>query len=145
VSNLIRFPDWTSRFEVFLRETREVPFKYGRSDCALWVGDAILSLTGTDIAAAYRGRYSSRAGALDAALEIDGAQSIEAVAGGRAAAHNMPEVPVLRANRGDMILLRRPRDFSLGILGMDGHSILIAAAAGWGVAKDPNPVRAWTI
>lgn len=142
---LTRFPDWTSRLESFLRESADRKFKYGQMDCGLFVADAILSMTGTDIAEPYRNRYSSRAEALSLASEIADAKSIEAIATERSAAHGMTEVPFLRANRGDMILLRRPRDFSLGILGLDGRGVLIAAAIGWGVAKSPVPVRAWRV
>lgn len=142
---MVRYPDWTSRLESLLRASVGRKFKYGDWDCSLFVADAILEMTGSDMAAPYRGRYSSRTEALLVAKEIAGAGSIEAIAETQAATHEMLRVPFIRASRGDMVLLRRPRDYSLGILGMDGKSILIAAAVGWGVAKDPYPVRAWRV
>lgn len=102
-------------------------------------------MTGTDIAAPYRGRYNSRRSAMSAASEIAGAPSIEAVAGKQARAHEMPEIDVLKAGRGDMVLIRRARDFSLGIVSMSGQQIWIAARIGHGPIPIDRAYRAWRV
>jgi hypothetical protein len=56
-------PDWRERLERFVLEHSERPFVWGISDCVLFVADAILAMTGVDVAASYRERYSSEAGA----------------------------------------------------------------------------------
>jgi len=108
-------------------------------------------MTGIDIAAEFRGVYRSRAAAMGAIARYCGAAGherrspvariVEAVA----ATHQMGEVPALRAARGDMVLVRRPRDFSLGIVAMNGLRILIAAEVGFGPIAMDRAVRAWRV
>lgn len=43
----------------FVAETRDVPFAWGRNDCALWCASAVAQGTGYDPAADLRGRYST--------------------------------------------------------------------------------------
>jgi hypothetical protein len=56
-------PDWRERLERFVLERSERPFVWGVSDCVLFVADAVLAMTGVDVAASYRERYSSAEGA----------------------------------------------------------------------------------
>jgi hypothetical protein len=46
----------------FLLASFELPFVYGRRDCALWACDFIQSQRGVDPGAAFRGRYKTRLG-----------------------------------------------------------------------------------
>jgi hypothetical protein len=142
---MTRYHNWTSRLENFLEANRQTPFKYGEWDCSTLVSGAIFATTGVDIAQPYRGRYQSRHSAIQAASDIAGAPSILRMAEKQAEAHGMPEIEVLRAGRGDMVLLKRPRDFSLGIVAMNGMQILIAAKVGWGPVPMDRACRAWRV
>jgi len=142
---MTRHGKWQTMLENYLQDVRDTPFKYGFFDCCTFVADAISVMTGVDIARDYRGKYDSRQTAMDLAQQIDGGPSIYDVAVGRAQAFGLPEIPLTRASRGDMILLRRPRDYSLGILSLDGVRVLIAAKVGWGPAKTVDPVKAWRV
>jgi hypothetical protein len=143
---MTRLPDWPSRLERFLLEEKDRRFRYGAFDCALFCAGCIEAMTGVDIALPYRKRgYASRYEALDLAQDLAGERSIEAIAGRQAQHHGMPEVPVLKAQRGDMLLMKRPRDYSLGILGLDGQHALIAVRVGWGPWPLNRVCRAWRV
>lgn len=120
---MIRFPDWASRLEVFLRANAARRFKYGEWDCCLFVAAAIETMTGIDLALPFRGTYRSRK---------------EARAHGRVAAISqrvfdtaLEPVPVLKAQRGDVVLIQRSRDHSLGVLGLNGRDVVAVAKSGF--------------
>ena len=103
-------------------------------------------MTGIDLAESFRGRYDSLLSATAAIrLYTGGSRSVAAVAAAAATAHGIEEIDVRFAQRGDMVLMRRPRDYSLGIVSLDGGAILIAGARGWGRAPRTGAIKAWRI
>jgi len=68
---LTRLPDWSPRLFAFIESRRILPHAYGSNDCCLFCADAILEMTGEDLAAGIRGTYSDQAGA-EAILEAHG-------------------------------------------------------------------------
>jgi hypothetical protein len=54
---LVRRPDWRSRLDQYLAACARRKFDAGRHDCALFAAGAVEAVTGTDLAAEYRGRY----------------------------------------------------------------------------------------
>lgn len=102
-------------------------------------------MTGTDIAEPFRNRYASRREALRTIAEIAGKSSIESAAEYCAEAHGMPEIAPLRAARGDMMLIPRPRDFSLGIVALNGMHILIVGKDAVGPIPFDRACRAWRV
>ena len=139
-----RRPDWQTALHCYLQSHEHSRFEYGTLDCCLFVCNAIRLMTGADLAAAFRGRYSSRAEALRLVRFEAGRPSVEAIAERMAAAHEMPEVPVLFAQRGDMLLIERPRDYSLGLLDLNGELLAMAAN---GLLRWPRAraCRAWRV
>lgn len=91
---LTRFPDWPERLAAFLASRHDMPFAWGSNDCAIFAADCILALTGEDAAKAWRG-YKS---ALGARRRIQKAGGMSGFAAG------LEAVPILRANRGDIVL-----------------------------------------
>lgn len=140
-----RHPKWQSRLAKFLYEHEHCTFRYGTLDCCLFVADAIQAMTDVDIADVYRGKYSSRDTAMALVKEIDGKASVQACAYGRALAYGMKEVPVNFAQRGDMILVTRARDYSLGIVAPTGRHIIIALRVGYGLVDISRGCRAWRV
>jgi hypothetical protein len=120
---LTRRPCWQCVLSKFLIENQNRPFAYGRWDCCLFVCDAIQVMTGTDIAASFRGRYSSQ-------REARQFGSVRAIAERVAQEHGMPDIPILRANRGDIALVKRGRSHSLGLIDLNGRQILVVSAHG---------------
>lgn len=122
-----RYADWPTLLDSFLRAHASERFQYGRWDCALFVADAVQAMTGVDVAAKFRGHYGSRREALRAIKEYTGSTSIRAIAETVFAEHGLREVAVARAQRGDAVLVRRGRDWSLGIVALDGAGIVSLA------------------
>jgi hypothetical protein len=140
-----RRSDWQRVLDEFLRANQNRPFEYGKWDCCLFVCDAIAAMTGVDLATAYRGKYSTRTGALHSIGERLGTASILAVAENAAAAHHMPEVPVLHAHRGDMVLVARGRDYSLGLVALNGRDVIVTSKRGLWRLPLSHAVRAWQV
>jgi hypothetical protein len=128
---IARRPDWQSRFHRFLEASLSRSFAYGTNDCCLWVADAVLELTGTDIAATFRGRYSSRTEAARVAQDFAGRRSLAALMEKVGAQYGLIPVSVSFAQRGDIVLVQRARGNSLGLLALDGRTIVAAARTGF--------------
>lgn len=45
-----RYVDWPVRLQQCVLEWSDVPFEYGRHDCALWAAAAVKAMTGVDLA-----------------------------------------------------------------------------------------------
>lgn len=136
---MTRFPDWPARLEAFLFANADRKFKYGEWDCCLFVADAIHAMTGTDLAVGFRG-YGKRSEGLGY-----GAYTVRSIVKAVTALYRMPEVEPVRASRGDMVLIRRPHDFSLGLVALNGRSILIALKRGYGPIPLERAHQVWRV
>jgi hypothetical protein len=92
-----RRSDWDVRLSEYLASVRREPFCYGSHDCALHSANAVLAMTGTDIAAAFRGRYSTAQGSV-LALARYGAGTLDATVDAI-----LPAIPPSHARRGDLV------------------------------------------
>jgi hypothetical protein len=144
---LSRHPDWPTRLHSHLYGADAAKFKYGEFDCFLFVADVIEAMTGTDIAAPFRGRYNTRRTAFQVASGDFGATTVEGIAEHITATHHMPEVTPSKAMRGDLILIERQkgRDHSFGVVGLTGKDILIAIKSGFGPVPMTQAYRAWHV
>jgi hypothetical protein len=140
-----RKPDWQALLHAFLMEHRCDAFSYGRWDCCLFVCDAVSVMTGVDLAAGFRGAYSSRSEARRAILGHCGSTSVRAIAETVTAKNTMPETSVLHARRGDVALIKRSRDYSLGLVTLNGRDIALASAHGLWTIPVAAAVRAWQV
>jgi hypothetical protein len=140
-----RRTNWQRALDDFLRTHQNRSFEYGRWDCCLFVCDAIAEMTGIDLAAPYRGKYSTRAGAFRAIREQLGTASIHAVAENAAAVHSLPEIQVSHARRGDMVLIGRGRDHSLGLVALSGADVIVTSKRGLWRLPLSRAVRAWHV
>lgn len=59
---MTRYLDWQSRMAAVVQARLHVPFAWGTNDCAMFAADVVQAITGTDLAAEYRG-YSTEGGA----------------------------------------------------------------------------------
>ncbi len=75
-----RLKGWDDNLHALIVARREAPFEWGQHDCCLWVGDAVLAMTGFDPAEEYRGAYSTALGAKRKMFELDGVETPEALA-----------------------------------------------------------------
>lgn len=139
---MTRYPDWQSRLHRFFQANLNRPFEWGSWDCCLFVADAILAMTGTDIASAWRGKYSDEKGAV--AL-VGGAGSwpdrLSRLAAQVALEHGMAEVAPLFAQRGDMVVTTQ----CLGLVGFTGQHVLVIPESGFAAVGLEQIVRAWRV
>ena len=63
MKKLTRLPDWDRRLAAVTARHMQTRPVWGQSDCLLRVADAVEAVTGEDLAAEIRGKYSSEIGA----------------------------------------------------------------------------------
>lgn len=95
----MRLPDWEQRLIEYLTPLMEAAeFRWGQLDCALFVADAVLDMTGEDIAAPFRGRYSTAVGSARA-LKRYGSGDLKSTFDTL-----LPARPIGYARRGDVVM-----------------------------------------
>jgi hypothetical protein len=128
----------------YLLATATTPFAYGRSDCALFVAGAVDAMTGTDLAARFRGQYHSRKEAVALAKSYTGKLALRPFF--EFALRDLPQVPVPCAQRGDIVLVKRAGgDVSLGLVSLDGRSLCSCAKEGFLRYERTLGIRAWRV
>jgi len=108
------------------------PFCWGSWDCGLLAADCVLAMTGVDIAAEFRGRYTTARGARRV-MRGSMAEMMARVS----ETYGMPEIRPAQAQRGDMVMVDTPLGDALGICvgariacaGPDGLTMLPLSAA----------------
>jgi hypothetical protein len=140
-----RRPDWECVLDEFLRAHENHRFEYGKWDCCLFVCDAIVAMTRVDLAASFRGKYSTRAEAMNTISKQLGSTSIQTVVEYAAAKNHMPEVAVPHAHRGDMVLVAQGRDYSLGLIALNGREVVVISKRGLWRLPLSRAVRAWQV
>lgn len=105
----MRLPDWERRLFDFVFARHCDPFEWGRNDCALFAADAVQAITGTDLAADFRGTYDT---ALGAARALQSAGGFEALAG----AHFGKPIHVRHAKPGDIALIEQEHGPALAVV-----------------------------
>lgn len=102
-------------------------------------------MTGTDLASPFRGCYRSRAEALALAKSYAGKPSLPLLIGKALYERGLGEVPLLSAQRGDILLVKRANARSLGILALNGKEILAASETGYLRLDVSRAIRAWRV
>ncbi len=133
----VRLPDWEVRLDAFIATGARVPFAPGRMDCALFAAGAVAAMTGTDPAAAFRGRYATLA-AGRRALRRAGIASPEAAVTGLFA----PVAPQ-DARPGDIALVPAEAGHALGVV--QGELVYVRGPDGLGLVPLSRAARAWTV
>lgn len=96
-----RIPGWERHLAEAVEAARDRPFRWGRHDCAIWAFDLRRALAGGhDVAALWRGRYTTARGAVRVMRRL-GWSSLEA-AGRELLGAPLPSVQ--HAQRGDLVL-----------------------------------------
>jgi hypothetical protein len=101
----VRPQGWESLLAAHIASAR--PFAWGENDCVLWCADWVKTVTGIDPAQDWRGKYTSEDDARSI-LNAIGCLNWSDLAG-----TCLSEIPVSRAQRGDILL--HPINGCLGI------------------------------
>ena len=121
----------TRAYHQFLASRRYMPFAWGSNDCALFAADGIQAITGTDIAADFRGKYSDEASAMAAIKAIANGSTIADAAAWCAAKHGLTEcIHPLMAQRGDLVIVEAAQGLMSGLVDLNGRHVLIPGQHG---------------
>ncbi|WP_213805763.1 hypothetical protein [Granulicella sp. dw_53] len=151
--SLAKHPHWREKhFHAFLLERSDIPFAWGTNDCALFAADAIQACTGIDIAADFRGKYTTQLGALRTISKLTGGSSIVDAATYCAEKHNLTEhTHPLMAKRGDLVVIDNAGTLIAGVVHLNGREVISVSENGLvrlpiaDLNGQPNVVRAWSI
>lgn len=105
VRKLVRYEDWPTRLANFIEGRRYKPFDWGSNDCCLFACDAVLAITGDDLARWFRGTYDDKRGAF-VALRKFASGGIFETAERQAVEYSIPRVSLPFAKRGDVVVGR---------------------------------------
>jgi len=102
-------------------------------------------MTGVDPAQDFRDKYQSRGEAYRSIKAATGAASVQAIVASITVKLQMPEIPVRRAQTGDVVLIERARDFSLGLIALNWSEIIVCRAQGLCRISLNHAIRAWRV
>lgn len=142
---LKRLPDWRERLDAEVQRKALCVFQWGINDCMLFAADLIRAMTGADLGAPYRGRYSTPIGAARILRRVNGARSLpEALELWEARDGWRPIFPHDAAS-GDPMLMFMPAGPTLAIR----FGVFVAAPGARGVeliaAERASVARAWAL
>jgi hypothetical protein len=144
-----RIDHWQLALHDFIDSKRNVVFSYDSSigtDCATFVCDAILAMTGTDIAAEFRGKYTTQVGALKVIKQVTGGSTVEDVADHVTDQYGIAVLDNhLFAQRGDVVLFDGAEGPALGIVYLDGKNAVFVGDKGLSKLPVRQCRRAWRI
>lgn len=147
---LTRVEHWATRsFHDFLLWRAYEPFVWGKSDCALFVADGIEAMTGVDIAADFRGLYTTEEEAFALIRTVTGGETAADAAAWCANKFELPEWPFpLCAQRGDMVVLEDEGRLITGLIHLNGRDVVAQGEAGLKripITAAARTLRAWRV
>lgn len=139
-----RYDDWAGLLDAFVCSRMKTRFQWGLNDCVLFACDAVLIMTGEDLARGFRDRYFTLHGAAKSMREF-GASSVGELADIMADRCDLRVLPPLFAQRGDVVLLDRELGESLGVVSLHGVEVWAPAEEGLVTVPLSEVIRAWRI
>jgi hypothetical protein len=139
-----RLENWHGLLSDFLLARMHQPFVWGGQDCCLFACDAILAMTGVDVATQFRGKYTDPVEAAHLLRQLD-CYGIDEMAEWIAEAYDCREIPPAFAQRGDVALLRELERYSLGVVSLDGTEIIAPGPDALASVGLLRALRAWRI
>lgn len=121
---LVRLTDWRARLHRYLCAARTRPLQPGQHDCCLFGAGAIEAMTGVDLAAPYRGRYTTFSGGRRVLRRDGHADHVALIA-----AH-LPEAHVSTALAGDIAILPTEDGPAVGVVSDGGVAYVLSPSGG---------------
>ena len=138
---------WDTRaLHDFLLEREPVPFKWGVNDCCLFPADAILAMTGTDIAKDFRGQYKTQLQAFKRIKWLTSGETVADAVAYCANQFNLEEHTFpLMAKRGDLVVLDNGGELIAGIVHLNGRHVISVSANGLVRLPITTVTRSWSV
>jgi hypothetical protein len=138
----MRVKHWEQKFAEQIKAAQVKPFEWGTFDCCMFAADAVLALTGVDLAADFRGKYSDEAGA-QAFIATYG--DLAALVSAKTADKDMAEINLKFAQRGDLVLVNNADRQTLGLVGLDSRFVLCTTKLGLVSIPMSHWLRGWKV
>lgn len=135
MKQLVRFHDWQLRLEAFARERHDMPFEWGRNDCALFAADCVEAVTGARLMPNMRGYSDVR----DALRLIKGSGGLRSIACHALGGFILP----VYAKVGDVVLVKVGKREALTIC--NGGTAIGPGPAGLAAVQMADAVAAWRV
>ena len=136
----MRRSNWPAKLALFIEEKRAQPFDWQANNCAFFASDWLAMSTGVDPAAGFRDAVDSP---LSASRALKAAGGLEILVAQACARWGWHEVPLLLAQRGDLVTAEGEGGPAVGVC----LGALAAFAGPTGVEYRPvaQCLRAWKI
>jgi hypothetical protein len=153
MDNTLKAEDWEFKLAMFLNGRVESPFQWGGHDCCLFLADAILEMTGFDVAEFFRGKYTDRETAFELMKEYSGGSVVETwdkaaeVHGFREISPDsvqVGDIATIKVKALDPIAYELSNGVSVGINVKD-QDFLSPGRKGLTQSRNPEIVKAWRI
>ncbi len=140
-----KLPDWEQRLHDFIESRKTTPFEWGVNDCCLFASDALLAMTGVDIADKFRGKYDSEKSCIEL-IESFGYSDIGDLIRKELTAWQLTPVEPVFAHRGDLVMSMQAGQPALCIVGLEGkHSLGVGHNGLMKIRTYHDAVQAWRI
>lgn len=141
-ANLItKYTDWVERLNKWTESVEQKPFKWGEHDCCLAACDAVLEVTGFDLAKDFRGRYNDEAGVKELIRKDYG--TLENLCKTVAKKAGLLEIDPMKSSRGDLSLCNLALGPTLGIC--IGKAVMLPSSRRAIFVPLTKIIRAWRV
>lgn len=121
-----RLEGWEKLLSDFITEVSGKKFKRGSHDCALFAADCTKVITGIDFGSEYRGKYSTRRGAVDIVKKL-GNKDLTELATEK---FGSPLDNINLARRGDIVAVKYQDDVALAVIDLSGRRAITVGLQG---------------
>jgi hypothetical protein len=139
-----RHHNWNVKLAEFITERAHAPFIWGQNDCCWFANDAVLAMSGVDIAAKFRGKYDSKEAAYKIVKDYAKGGVVE-FADKLLREHGVKEVELNFATGGDVVLVDGDYGDTLGIVELNGREVLATGLNGLMRLPRAQWKKAWRI
>jgi hypothetical protein len=132
--------DWHSRLNAFIDSVKRQPFDWATNNCGEhFAAGAVEAMTGVDVAAKWRGRYTTASGAVRV-MKKDGFANL-----GDMAASILFEVHPSRARLGDIACVPADGPFGMSLGVINGEVILVLGEKHMGLVPLARAMRVFAV
>jgi hypothetical protein len=135
-AKLTRARDWRARLSTLIEQRRRVPYTE-EVNCALFMADAVLAMTGQDLAAPFRGKFKTLAEG-DALLKASGFADLPSYL-----AAQFEEINPVLARVGDLMLFEVEQGWGGGVV--NGERVTVLSLNGLGTVRRSQGKRAFRV
>lgn len=128
-----RLPNWQARLSTWLGTVSTRPMQPGQHDCCLFGAGAIEAQTGVDIAADWRGRYTTFAGGRRILRKAGFLDHVDLIA------RSLPEAHISAALEGDIAIVPGEAGDAVGVV--QGAAVYVLQPSGRLGLVPMNPVQ----